>query len=130
MRALDKRHLSNSVFHVKDGEEALDFLFSKGIYTDRPEKYKPKVVFLDLKLPKVSGLEVLAEMKKNKATKLIPVVILTSSKEENDINRAYDLGVNSFIVKPVNFDKFMDDIAELGLYWVLLNEPPVIKIEK
>ena len=130
MRALDKRHLSNSVFHVKDGEEALDFLFSKGIYTDRPEKYKPKVVFLDLKLPKVSGLEVLAEMKKNKATKLIPVVILTSSKEEQDINRAYDLGVNSFIVKPVNFDKFMDDIAELGLYWVLLNEPPVIKIEK
>lgn len=128
MRALEKRHLANRVFHVKDGEEALQFLFSRGEYEGRVNQLNPKVVFLDLKLPKISGLEVLAEMKKHDVTKQIPVVVLTSSKEEKDIVDAYGLGVNSFIVKPVNFDNFMDAVAELGLYWVLLNEPPVMKI--
>lgn len=127
LMALERRHLSNHVFHVKDGEEALDFIFFRGIYSDRVKLNNPKVVFLDLKLPKVSGLEVLAEMKKHEATRQIPVVVLTSSKEEQDIIAAYGLGVNSFIVKPVDFEKFMNAVAELGLYWVLLNEPPVIK---
>jgi len=127
MRALEKRHLANRVFHVKDGVEALDFLFTRGQYKERLNQDNPKVVFLDLKLPRVSGLEVLAEMKKHETTKQIPVVVLTSSKEEKDIIDAYGLGVNSFIVKPVDFEKFMEAVAELGLYWILLNEPPVIK---
>lgn len=127
LRALNQHKLVNRVFHVKDGEEALDYLFIRGVYKDKPFQIKPKVVFLDLKLPKVNGLEVLAEMKKNESTRQIPVVILTSSKEDQDIIESYNLGVNSYIVKPVDFNKFMDTVSELGLYWVLLNESPMIK---
>jgi len=125
LRALDKHHLANHVHLVKDGEEALDFLFGRDKYKDRNLLEFPKVVFLDLKLPKVSGLEVLKEMKHNDTTSMIPVVVLTSSKEEQDVVESYRLGVNSYIVKPVDFDKFMNAVAELGLYWLLLNEPPV-----
>lgn len=126
LRALDKRNLANRVFHVKDGEEALDFIFSRGQYENNKNHRNPKVIFLDLKLPKVNGLEVLREIKKVETTKHIPVVILTSSKEEKDVIESYKLGVNSYIVKPVDFDKFMTAISDLGMYWLILNEPPVI----
>ena len=122
--ALDKNHLANRVYHVKDGEEALDFLFGREKFKDRNSVGFPKVVFLDLKLPKVSGLEVLQEIRKSETTRLIPVVVLTSSREDQDVIDSYKLGVNSYIVKPVDFDKFMDAVSELGLYWLLLNEPP------
>ena len=123
--ALDKNHLANRVYHVKDGEEALDFLFGREKFKDRNSVGFPKVVFLDLKLPKVSGLEVLQEIRKSETTCLIPVVVLTSSREDQDVIDSYKLGVNSYIVKPVDFDKFMNAVAELGLYWLLLNEPLV-----
>lgn len=128
LRALDKKHLANTVFHVKDGEEALDFIFMRGEYENCSHRCNPKVIFLDLKLPKVSGLEVLAEIKKNDSTKNIPVVVLTSSKEEKDIYESYNLGVNSYIVKPVDFENFMNSIMDLGMYWLILNEPPTLKI--
>jgi CheY-like chemotaxis protein len=124
MRAMKKLHLANKVFWVKDGEEALEFIFAGGNYTKRKSAPHPKVVFLDLKLPKVDGLEILRRVRGDERTKLIPVVVLTSSKEEQDIVESYRLGVNSYIVKPVNFEKFFDTVSELGLYWLLLNEPP------
>lgn len=127
LRALERRHLANYVFHVKDGEEALDYLFLRGAFANLPKRENPKVIFLDLKLPKVSGIEVLREVKSNDSTKHIPVVVLTSSKEEQDVIDTYKLGVNSYIVKPVDFEKFMDAISELGMYWLILNEPPVVK---
>ena len=125
MRELSKKNLVNKVQVVKDGEEALDYIFAKGTYAHRNIKDFPRVIFLDLKLPKVNGIEVLREVKSHELTKVIPVVILTSSKEEPDIKECYSLGANSYIVKPVNFEKFSESISNLGLYWVIMNEKPV-----
>jgi CheY-like chemotaxis protein len=124
IRALRKNHLANHIFHVKDGAEALEFIFATGAYSDRRIENAPKVVFLDLKLPKVDGLEVLRQIKSDPQTRSIPVVMLTSSAEEQDVIESYKLGVNSYIVKPVDFDKFIQAVSELGLYWLLLNHPP------
>ena len=124
LRALTKRHLANKVVHVKDGVEALDFLFCRGAYAQRDATQHPKVVLLDMKLPKVDGLEVLRALKSNDATKTIPVVILTSSAEQRDMLDSYELGVNSYIVKPVDFENFSKAVSELGCYWVLLNDRP------
>ena len=125
LRALKKRNLANNVHVAKDGAEALDFLFAQGAYAARNPNHTPKVVLLDLKLPKVSGLEVLRKIKGDERTRIIPVVILTSSQEEKDMVESYRLGVNSYIVKPVDFDKFVDSVGELGLYWLLINKPLV-----
>ena len=125
LRALQKNKLTNQLLVVKDGEEALDFIFARGKYSTRAVDDFPRVVLLDLKLPKVSGLEVLKKVKTDDRTKSIPVVVLTSSKEERDINEAYSLGANSYIVKPVDFENFALTIKEIGLYWLLINIPPV-----
>ena len=122
LRALKKHNLANKVHVVIDGAEALDYIFTQNQYAHRRIEDIPKVILLDLKLPKVSGLEVLKKIKTDERTKSIPVVILTSSREEIDLIKSYELGANSYIVKPVQFDKFMSSIAELGLYWLLLNE--------
>lgn len=124
LRALKENNLTNHVMVVKDGEEALEFIFARGVFADRKNMRQPKIILLDLKLPKVDGLEVLKEIKEHPETKIIPVIILTSSKEESDIIRSYQLGVNSYIVKPVDFDKFVDSVRDLGLYWLLLNQLP------
>ena len=123
LRALKKHNLANKVFHVKDGAEALDFIFARGIYSYRNVEENPKVIFLDLKLPKVDGLEVLRQIKSDERAKVIPVVVLTSSQEEKDMVKSYKLGVNSYIVKPVDFESFFKAVSELGLYWLLLNKP-------
>jgi CheY-like chemotaxis protein len=125
LRGLKKHNLVNNIVVVNDGEEALDFIFAKGKFIDRSIHNGPKVIFLDLKLPKVDGLEVLKIIKKDERAKLIPVVVLTSSSEEKDIVESYKLGVNSYIVKPVDFDKFIESVGELGMYWLLLNQPMV-----
>ena len=125
LRVLSKKNLVNKVQVVRYGEEALDYIFAKGTYAHRNIKDFPRVIFLDLKLPKVNGIEVLREVKSHELTKVIPVVILTSSKEEPDIKECYSLGANSYIVKPVNFEKFSESISNLGLYWVIMNEKPV-----
>ena len=120
-----KRHkLVNRIHVVRDGAEALEFLFCIGAYAERSIDDVPKVVLLDLKLPKVDGLEVLRRLKGDESTKHLPVVIMTSSREERDIVHSYQLGVNSYIVKPVDFDGFSEAVAHLGLYWLLLNQPP------
>jgi CheY-like chemotaxis protein len=124
IRALKKNNLANHLIHVKDGEEALDFIFTRGTFSDRKGKSNPKVILLDLKLPKVGGLEILKEVKSDPNTKMIPVVVLTSSKEESDMVESYKLGVNSYIVKPVDFDKFINCIKDLGLYWLVVNQLP------
>ncbi len=124
LRALKKNNLANKVHVVTDGAEALDYLFATGTYKEREIDKKPKVVLLDLKLPKVDGLEVLKKIKSDERTRDIPVVVLTSSKEEQDRIESYKLGVNSYIVKPVNFEQFTKSVQELGLYWLLLNERP------
>ena len=124
LRSLKKNNITNSVVQVTDGEEALDFLFARGKFAGRSLENRPKVVLLDLKLPKVDGLELLRAMRADPRTKLIPVVVLTTSREESDIVESYRLGVNSYIVKPVDFDKFMDAVKDMGLYWLLLNQPP------
>jgi two-component system, response regulator len=126
LRALSKGHLSNPIHVVRDGAEALDFLFGTGVYAGRDVSRPPRVMFLDLKLPKVDGLEVLRRVKADDRTKTLPVVVLTSSKEERDIVESYKLGVNSYIVKPVEFDKFVEAVSQLRFYWLLLNQPPVI----
>jgi len=121
-------NLANKLMHIDDGEEAMRFLFSKERGIKRP--FNPKLILLDLQLPKVSGLEILKELRKNEGTRLIPVVILTSSREEKDIIESYQLGVNSYIVKPVNFESFSAAISELGFYWLILNQAPVLVYEK
>jgi len=123
-RALKKNHLANRVVTVADGEEALNFLFARGAYTERIVGQGPQVILLDLKLPKVDGLEVLRAIKSDSRTRMTPVVVLTSSKEEKDIIESYQLGVNSYIVKPVNFDNFIEAVKHIGLYWLLLNQSP------
>lgn len=124
LRALKKRNLANRVHVVQDGAEALDFLFARGDYANRDVNNAPKVVLLDLKLPKIGGLEVLKAIKSDERTRTIPVVVLTSSQEERDLIDSYRLGVNSYIVKPVDFDKFLTSVEELGLYWLLINKRP------
>lgn len=126
MTALKENNLANNLVWVKDGAEALDFLFVRGAYVDRQIEKPPKVILLDLRLPKVDGLEVLRTLKSDQRTKGIPVVVLTSSKEDRDVTESYNLGVNSYISKPVEFDKFVQTIKELGLYWLLVNRPPVL----
>ncbi|HVY06823.1 MAG TPA: response regulator [Burkholderiales bacterium] len=123
MRALRKKNLANNLVWVKDGVEALDFIFCKGQYANRVN-LAPKLVLLDLKLPKVDGIEVLRNLKSDARTKTVPVVMLTSSHEERDIVESYQLGVNSYIVKPVDFDKFLDMVSQVGLYWSLVNKVP------
>jgi len=125
IRSLKKVNLANNLFHVKDGEEALDFIFAKGEYAGRQITNRPKVILLDIKMPKVDGIEVLKQIKANAITKTIPVVIMTSSREEQDIITSYKLGVNSYVVKPVNFEAFAKAICDLGFYWLIINQPPV-----
>jgi CheY-like chemotaxis protein len=122
--ALKKNNIKNEVTVINDGEEALDYLFGTGKYTKRDLANMPTVILLDLKLPKIDGLEVLRRIRANEHTRLLPVVILTSSKEEQDIISGYSLGVNSYIRKPVDFNQFAEAVRHLGLYWLLLNEPP------
>ncbi|HEY5572297.1 MAG TPA: response regulator [Anaerolineales bacterium] len=122
LRSLKNNHLANRVIVVRDGEEALDFIFARGAFSDRRVEDIPRVILLDLKLPKVDGLEVLKAVKNDPRTRFIPVVVLTSSKEEKDIVESYQLGANSYIVKPVDFDKFIEAVNSLGLYWLLLNQ--------
>lgn len=122
---LKKNKLVNNLIWVKDGAEALDFLFCRGVYAGRDIKNIPHVILLDLRLPKVDGMEVLRTVKNDERTKHIPVVVLTSSKEDRDITESYRLGVNSFISKPVEFEAFARVVAQLGLYWLLINQPPV-----
>ena len=123
LRALKKNGLSNAIIHVKDGAEALDFMYKNGEYALRRNEQTPKLILLDLKMPKVSGIEVLEKIKSDPMFKSIPVVILTSSKEDPDIKKCYELGANSYIVKPVEFESFTKVVVELGLYWLILNQP-------
>jgi two-component system, response regulator len=122
-----RHHLTNRIHVVRDGAEALDFLFCRGAYAERNIHQAPKVMLLDLKLPKVDGLEVLRRIKADPRTRTIPVVVLTSSREEPDIAESYHLGVNSYIVKPVDFEQFTEAVRLLGMYWLLLNQPPLPK---
>lgn len=121
IRALRKHRLANNVVHLRDGEQALDFIFGRGDYSERIISQTPKVILLDIKMPKVSGLEVLQALKSDPRMKVIPVVILTSSEEDPDIKKSYELGANSYIVKPVEFDNFSKTVADLGLYWMAVN---------
>jgi len=130
LRALRKQNLANKLHLVRDGAEALEFIFGAGAYADRGVENAPKVVFLDLKLPKVDGLEVLRQIKADPRTKRIPVVVMTSSREERDIVESYELGVNAYVVKPVAFDAFMSAVKNLGLFWAVLNEPPPGSVRK
>lgn len=124
LRALKRHNLTNNVHVVKDGVEALEYIFANGAYSHRKIEDRPKVILLDLKLPKVDGLEVLRQIKSSDKTKMVPVVVLTSSKEERDLVESYRLGANSYIAKPVDFESFVKAVSELGLYWLLLNQPP------
>ena len=123
MRALSKAALANRIQVARDGAEALDFIFCEGPHAGRKIEETPKVILLDLKLPKVDGLEVVQRIKGDPRTKNIPIVVLTSSKEQSDVVKSYNLGVNSYIVKPVDFEGFMAAVRELGMYWLLLNQP-------
>jgi CheY-like chemotaxis protein len=124
LRALKKHNITNKVHVVKDGAEALEYIFATGAYARRNINRIPKVILLDLKLPKVDGLEILRRIKSDERTKMIPVVVLTSSKEERDLVESYRLGANSYITKPVDFESFVKAVSEIGLYWLLLNQPP------
>lgn len=127
LHALRKNTLINRIHVVRDGEEALNFLFSRDMYQERAERPLPQLVLLDLKLPKVDGLSVLRTLKQDHRTRCVPVIVLTSSKEETDLNASYDLGVNSYIQKPVDFDKFREAVGTLALYWLLVNQPPPLQ---
>lgn len=124
LRALRKNNILNKILHLQDGEEVLDYIFAMGQYEGRNMAEIPKVILLDLKMPKVDGLEVLKKLKSDERTKIIPVVLLTSSKEDKDITEGYKLGVNSYIVKPVGFENFVKAVSDIGLYWLLVNQPP------
>jgi two-component system, response regulator len=126
LHAFRKYHLTNRLQVVRDGEEALDFIFCRGEFSSRNIQNGPRVVLLDIKLPKVDGLEVLRQVKEDERTRKIPVVLLTSSREERDILAGYANGANSYIVKPVDFEQFTESIRTLGMYWLLLNKPPTI----
>lgn len=125
LHAFSKNHLANRIFVVRDGEEALNYLFAEGEYAERDINHRPRVILLDLKLPKVDGLEVLRRIKADPRTKMIPVVVLTSSREDRDIVDSYSLGVNSYIRKPVDFDQFNESVRTIGMYWLLLNQPTI-----
>lgn len=125
IRALRKHNLVNKLVHLPDGAEALDFLFGTGNYANRNTDNLPKFILLDLKMPKINGIEVLQKVKADARTKMIPVVVLTSSAEDPDIKICYDLGANSYIIKPVEFDNFVKTVTEIGLYWMIRNQPPV-----
>jgi two-component system, response regulator len=129
IRSLKKNNLANNLVHIDDGAEAIDYIFCRGKYSEKDISIVPKVILLDLKLPKVGGLEILRQVKNDSRTKTIPVVILTSSKEDSDLIEGYSLGVNSYIVKPVNFESFAKAIAELGFYWIILNQQPPAKFD-
>jgi two-component system response regulator len=122
--ALSQNNLANKLLHVKDGQEALDFVFSEGKYAKRLVYENPKVILLDLKMPKINGIEVLQRIRSDNRTKTVPVVVLTSSKEDPDIKKCYELGVNSYVVKPVEFDEFQKAISDLGMYWLIVNQQP------
>ena len=124
LRALKKNGLANNIFVVNDGEEALNFLYCRGKFEDRNPNHTPKIILLDLKLPKVDGLEVLKILKEDEEKKIIPVIVLTSSDQEKDMVESYRLGVNSYIQKPVDFDQFIKAVNQIGLYWLLLNQFP------
>jgi CheY-like chemotaxis protein len=124
MRAFRKNNIANSVVVARDGVEALDYLFGRGAYADRNIKDTPRLILLDLKLPKLDGLQVLERLRADEHTKLTPVVILTSSKEEQDLISGYKTGANSYVRKPVDFNQFVEAVREIGLYWLLINEPP------
>ena len=123
IRALRRHNLANQLFHVEDGAEALDFLFGRGKYEGRRTDVSPKVVLLDLKLPKVNGLEVLRSMKSDPQLQTIPVVMVTSSAEHPDVKAAYNLGANGYVIKPVQFDAFMEAMSKVGVYWLMVNHP-------
>ena len=124
IHALRREHLANNIFIARDGEEGLDVLFCRGPFSARSFEHPPKLVLLDLKLPKVDGIEVLKQLKQDPRTKAIPVVVLTSSREEQDLVRSYELGANSYIQKPVDFDKFRETVKTVGLYWMVINQRP------
>lgn len=124
VRALRKANLANHIQVARDGEEALDFVFGEGAHAGRELRDGPRLVLLDLKLPKIDGLEVLRRMKGDPRTKMIPIVVLTSSKEQSDLVESYQLGANSYIVKPVDFERFTEAVRDLGMYWLLLNQSP------
>ena len=126
LRALKKNHLANKVLVVTDGAQALDFIFHTGAYAGRGTDNHLKIILLDLKLPKVNGIEVIRKIKSDEKAKVIPIIVLTSSEEERDVVESYALGVNSYIVKPVDFDKFAKTVAEIGLYWLLVNKSYVV----
>lgn len=123
IRALKKHNLANKLFHVEDGVEALDYLFARGKFAERDAKELPKVILLDLKLPRINGLEVLRALKADERTMSIPIVIVTSSAEDPDVRTAYQLGANSYVIKPVQFDAFIDAMTKLGIYWLMVNHP-------
>ena len=125
IRSLKKNNIANRLVHIDDGAEALDYIFSRGKYSERPPHSNPRLILLDLNLPKVGGLDILKQVKSDERTKMIPIVVLTSSQEQRDVIESYKLGVNSYIVKPVNFTSFAQAIAELKMYWLVLNQPPV-----
>jgi CheY-like chemotaxis protein len=124
LRAFRKNNIANNVVVARDGVEALDYLFGRGAYADRNIKDTPRLILLDLKLPKVDGLQVLERLRADEHTKLTPVVILTSSKEEQDLISGYKTGANSYVRKPVDFNRFVEAVRQIGLYWLLINEPP------
>lgn len=124
LRAFKRNNILNEVVVAHDGVEALDFLFGTGMYDGRDTRNQPTIILLDLKLPKIDGLEVLRRLRADERTKLLPVIILTSSKEEQDLLDSYSLGANSYVRKPVNFEQFSESVNQLGLYWLVLNEPP------